>query len=241
MSNPARDARPLLAEDGWRKRAGDFYTRPLAPGVLGLLALAADRDVPHQWRLRPYVGVVHEQVNALARTLTGSEVKSPHPQDTIRYQLVRSLDETAAREGGRWLIAAGAADGNQRVFGEVANAARDVGSPWMQKRTSLEAIVYELRDGNGPWRRTPYLTAALWMKGDVVAVEAWLTRMDSQFERPAPEIPLSLDDAHVTRFGSSAPPEGWPRKAFDAFARRLREGMAQYPEGPPAGWRPQPD
>ncbi len=187
------------------------------------------------------MGVVHEQVNALARTLGGSEARSTYPQDTIRYQLVRLLDGPDAQEGDRWQIAPEAPDGNQRVFGEVAHAARHVGIPWMLRRTSLEAIVYELRDGNGPWRRTPYLTAALWMNGEVAAVEAWLTRIESQFGRSAPEMPESLNDARVTRFHSSAPPEGWPRHAFDAFARRLREGMLQYPEGPPEGWRPQPD
>ena len=238
MPNPIADAKTRLAGDGWRKRAGDFYTRPLGPGVLGLLALAADRGLPHQWRLRPYIGVVHEKVNALARTLSGSEAKSPYPQDTIRYPLVRLLAEPEVVECDRWLVAAEALDANQRVFGQVADAARDVGIPWMQKRTSLEAIVYELRDGNGPWRRTPYVTAALWMKGEVVAAEAWLAQIDAQYERPAPEIPVSLDDAHVTRWGSSAPPEGWPRTAFDAFARRLRDGMAHYPDGPPEGWRP---
>ncbi len=187
------------------------------------------------------MGVVHEQVNALARTLSGSEAKSPYPQDTIRCQLVRLLDQPEVRAWDRWVIAAQAPDGNQRVFSEIADAARDVGIPWMHKRTSLEAIVYELQDGNGPWRRTPYLTAALWMKGEVDAAEAWLTQVDSQFERPATEDPVPLDGAQVTRFGSSAPPEGWPREAFDAFARRLREGMARYPDGPPEGWRPQLD
>jgi len=241
VSNPAPDAKARLVEDGWRKRAGDFYTRPLADGAVGLLALSADRASPHQWRLRPYVGVVHEQVNALARTLSGSGAKNPYPQDTIRYQLVRLLDGPEAREGDRWLIAAQAHDRNQRVFGEVADAARDVGIPWMRKRTSLEAIVYELRDGNGPWRRTPYVTAALWMQGEVAAAEAWLTQVATQFGTPAPETPVTPDGSRVTRLGSSAPPEGWPRHAFEAFARRLREGMAQYPEGPPGGWRPSPD
>ena len=144
-------------------------------------------------------------------------------------------------ERDRWLVAAEVLDANQRVFGQVADAARDVGIPWMRKRTSLEAIVYELRDGNGPWRRTPYVTAALWMQGEVAAAEAWLTQVATQFGTPAPETPVTPDGSRVTRLGSSAPPEGWPRHAFEAFARRLREGMAQYPEGPPGGWRPSPD
>jgi hypothetical protein len=241
VSNPAPKAKPILVGDGWRKHAGNFYTRPLAPGVLGLLALAPNRGLPHQWRLQPYVGVVHERVNALARALTGSGRPGPYPQDTIRSKLVRLLDGPEARERDRWLIAAEALDGNERVFREVADAARDVGLPWMQKRTSLDAVVYELRDGNGPVRRTPYLTAALWMKGEVAAAEAWLAQIASQFGGPPPEIPEPLRGVRVTSFGSSAPPEGWPRREFDAFATRLREGMAQHPEGPPESWRPQPD
>lgn len=240
MSNPAPQAKARLAEDGWRKRAGDFYTRPLDAGVAGLLALSADRGLPHQWRLRPYVGVVHEHVNALARLLTGSEAKNPHPQDTIRYPLVRLLDGPTAGEGDRWLIAAEAQHRNQRVFDEVAVAARDVGIPWMLKRTSLAAIVYELRDGNGPWRRTPYLAAALWLQGEVASAEAWLAHVAAQFGNPTPQIPVPSEGSRVTRLGSSAPPEGWPRQAFDAFARRLSAGMAQYPKGPPEGWRPSP-
>lgn len=203
--------------------------------------MAPHRGLPHQWRLQPYVGVIHERVNALARALTASEGKSPYPQDTIRSTLVRLLDGPGAQERNRWLIAAEALDGNERVFREVADAAREAGLPWMQKRTSLEAVICELRDGNGPLRRTPYLTAALWLKGEVAAAESWLAHIASQFEGPPPEIPEPLRGVRVTSLGSSAPPEGWPRHEFDAFATRLREGMAQYPEGPPEAWRPQPD
>ena len=237
MSNPAPTARPFLVAHGWRKRAGDFYTRPLAPGVQGVLALAPNRGLPHQWRLHPYVGVVHERVNALARALSGSAGKSPYPQATIHHRLLPLLDGPEAQDRDRWLIAAAAPDGNERVFLEIAEAARDRGIPWMQERTSLEAVICELRDGNGPWRRTPYLTAALWLKGEVAAAEAWLAQIASQLEAPSPEIPEPLGDVRLTRFGSSAPPEGWPLHEFDAFAKRLREGMAQYPEGPPGDWR----
>jgi hypothetical protein len=237
VSSPAPHAKQLLVADGWRKRSGDFYTRPLVPGVVGLLALAPTRGLPHQWRLHPYVGVLHERVNALARTLSGAVgTTGPYPQDTIRCRLVRLLDGPDAKEQDRWLIAAEAPDGNERVFREVAAAARDEGLSWMHKRTGLDAIIYELRDGNGPWRRTPYLTAALWMKGDVAAAEAWLVQIAAQFDGPPLEIPDPLKGVRATRFGSVTSPEGWSRHDFDAFARRLRAGMAQYPGGPPADW-----
>jgi hypothetical protein len=197
--------------------------------------------MPHQWRLRPYVGVVHERVNALARALTGSQGRSTYPQDTIRHTLVGLLDGPEADEQDRWLIAADALDGNERVFREVADVARDGGLPWMEKRTTLDALIYELRDGNGPARRTPYLTAALWLKGEVAAAEEWLAQIGSQYGAPPPEIPEPLRGTRVTAFGSSAPPEGWPRQNFDAFAARLRAGMEQHPEGPPDDWRPEAD
>ena len=168
------------------------------------------------------MGVVHERVNALARALSGSAGKSPYPQATIRCELVRLLEGPEAQERDRWLIAAEALDGNERVFREVADAARDRGLPWMQKRTSLEAVIYELRDGNGPWRRTPYLTAALWMKGEVAAAEAWLAHIASQFGAPPPEIPEPLPDVRVTRFGSSAPP-----RVGRATIRCLRDEIAR--------------
>ena len=177
----------------------------------------------------------------LAGALSGSAGTSPYPQATIRHELVRLLDAPDARGRDHWLIAAEALDGNGRVFREVADAARDRGLPWMQERTSLEAVIYELREGNGPWRRTPYLTAALWINGEVAAAEAWLAQIDAQLGAPPPEVPEPLRDVRVTGFASSAPPEGWPRREFDAFATRLREGMAHYPEGPPEAWRPQPD
>jgi hypothetical protein len=139
------------------------------------------------------------------------------------------------------LIAAAALDGNERVFREVTDAAREVGLPWMQKRTSLDALIYELRDGNGPWRRTPLLTAALWMTGEVAAAEAWLEEVASKFGAPSPEMPEPLRHLPMSRLGASAPPEGWPRGQFDAFADGLRSAMALYPEGPPDGWLPQPD
>lgn len=238
MPSPTPKAKAVLEPDGWRKRTGDFYTRPLVPGVLGLLGLASNRGLPHQWRLQPYVGVVHERVNALARALIGSASRSPYPEATIRCKLVTLLDGPGTLEGDRWLVASEALDGNQRVFGEVAAAVREVGLPWMQKRNSLEAVVYELRDGNGPWRRTPLLTAALWLQGDVAAAEAWLGEIQARFGGPPPEIPAALSGVRVTRLGTSAPPEGWPRHDFDAFAARLRAGMAQHPEGPPDDWRP---
>jgi hypothetical protein len=240
VPSPASNAKHVLARDGWRKRAGDFYTRTLAPGVLGLLALAPNRGLPHQWRLQPYVGVVHEQINAVARALTASEGRNPFPQDTIRHQLVTLLDGPDAYERDRWLIAAEALDGNDRVFREIADAGRDVGIPWMEQRTGLDAIIAELRRGNAPWRRTPSLTAALWMKGEVAAAEAWLEQIASQFGAPPPALPEPLRGARVTAIGSSAAPEGWPRPHFEAFAARLRAGMAQHPDGPPAGWRPEP-
>jgi hypothetical protein len=239
VPSPAPKARPILVAEGWRKRAGDCYTRPLTPGVLGLLDLSPNRGLPHQWRLHPYVGVVHERVNALARALTGAAGRGPFLESTIRHDLVGLLDGPRARRRDAWLIATEAIDGNERVFREVADAARDVGLPWLRRRTSLEALVYELRDGNGPVRRTPYLTAALWLQGDVAAAEAQLARLASQLGEPAPDLPEPLRGPRVTGFGSAAPPEGWPRGDFDAFSTRLRDGMARHPAGPPEGWSPQ--
>jgi hypothetical protein len=240
VSNPAPNAAPILVADGWRKRTGPYYTRPLAKGVLGVLSLAPNRGLPYQWRLQPSVGVGHERVNALARALVCPTAKNPYPQRTISYQLIKLLDGPEARDSNRWLIATEAVDSNERVFRDVADAARDVGLPWLQKRTSLDAIIYELQGGNGHGRCTPLLTAALWMKGEVAAAEAQLELVASQFGRPAPQVPEPLRGMRVTSFGSSAPPEGWPRHAFDAFAERLREGMAQYPTGPPEDWSPTP-
>lgn len=233
-------AKPILVAHGWRKRTGSFYTRPLATGVVGVLSLAPNRGLPYQWRLQPSVGVAHERINALARALVAAAGRNPYPQRTISHLLVKLLDGPDARESDRWLIAAQALDSNERVFRDVADAAHDVGLPWMQKRTSLDAIIYELQGGNAHGRRTPLLTAALWMKGEVAAAEAQLELIAAQFGRPAPQIPEPLRGLRMTSFGSSAPPEGWPRHAFDAFAARLRQGMAQYPAGPPEGWIPEP-
>ncbi|WP_148044936.1 hypothetical protein [Nocardioides marmorisolisilvae] len=237
MSSPVPNAKSTLVDDGWRKRSGDFYTRRLAPRVDGLLALAANRGLPHQWRLQPYVGVVHERVNALARTLTGATTRNPYPQDTIRTRLVTLLDGAGAQERDRWLVAAESHDRNAQVFAEVARAAREVGLPWMEARTSLDAVIYELEDGNGPVRLTPLLTAALWLTGNVEAAERRLVDVATRFGEQAPPPPQQLPGVRVTAIGSSAPPEGWPRPAFDAFAARLRAGMEQYPDGPPEDWR----
>ena len=76
------------------------------------------------------------------------------------------------------------------------------------------------------------------MKGEVAAAESWLTGVASQVGAPPPAIPVPLRGVRVTSFGASASPEGWPRHEFDAFARRLREGMTRYPQGPPEAWRP---
>jgi hypothetical protein len=189
VPNPAPKAKPVLVADGWRKPAGPFYTRPLAPGFLGILALSPNRGLPHQWRSKPFVGVGHERVNAVAAALVAPGSKGPHAQPTIAYRLVKLLGGPAALEGDRWLIAAEALDGNERVFREVADTAREVGLPWMSKRTSLDAIIYELRDGNGHGRRTPLLTVALWMQGEVAAAETQLDLVASQFGTPAPPVP----------------------------------------------------
>lgn len=241
MANPALKARPELVADGWRKRADAFYTRPLAPGVVGLLGLATNRGLPYQWRVQPFVGVVHERVNAVAAALTGSTAKSPYPQATIRRSLVSLMDQPHDHDRDHWLIATEALDGNERVFREVATAARDHGLRWMQERTSLEAMIHELRTGNGPVRLTPHLTAALWLRGEVVAAEERLDEVAARFGGPPPQTPEPLSGLRVTSFGSSAPPEGWPRPAFDAFAAKLRAGMEKYPHGPPEHWQPHHD
>ena len=241
MSNPALKAWPPLVADGWRKRADAFYTLPLSPGASGLLALATNRGLPHQWRLNPWVGVIHERVNAIASALTAATAKSPYPQPTIRHSLVALLDGPDDLTRDRWLIAAAAPEANEAVSHEVARAVRGFGLPWIEQRTSLDAMVRELRAGHGPMRLTPYLTAALWLQGDVAAAEERLTEIAARFSGPPPEVPEPLRGLRVTSYGSSAPPEGWPRHAFDAFAARLREGMEQYPQGPPEHWLPRPD
>ena len=149
VPNPVPNAKPILIADGWRKRSGPFYTRPLTPDALGVLALSPNRRLPYQWRLQPFVGIRHERVNALSGALVAPGWKSPYPEPTIRYRLVKLLDGPEARERDSWLIASEALDGNERVFREVADAARDVGLPWMQQRTGLDAIIYELENGNG--------------------------------------------------------------------------------------------
>jgi hypothetical protein len=187
--------------------------------------------------------VAHDRVNALAGALVAPGSKSPHPQPTIKVRLIELLEGPAAHERDRWLIAAEALDGNMRAFREVADAARVVGLPWLHQRTTLDAIIFELQDGKGHGRRTPLLTVALWMQGKVAAAETQLDLIASQFGAPAPQVPEPPQGARVRviSFGSSPPPEGWPRTAFDAFAARLRKAMAQYPEGPPENWRPQVD
>lgn len=240
MANPAPAARAVLVADGWRKRTDDFYSRPLAPGVHGVLALSPNRWLPHQWRLQPFVGVGHERVHALARALVGAQGRNPYPALTISRRLVKLIDGPEARERESWVIAAQAPDANQRVFREVADAVREVGLPWLERRTSLDALIYELQGGNAHGRCTPSLTVALWMKGEVAAAEAQLDRIAAQFGTPAPPVPEPLRGMRVVSLGSSMPPEGWPRPAFDAFATRLRRAMAQYPEGPPEGWSPAP-
>ena len=168
----------------------------------------------------------------------GAQGANPYPALTISRRLVKLLDGPEARERDSWVIAAEAPDANQRVFCEVADAVREVGLPWLERRTSLDALIYELRGGNAHERCTPSLTVALWMKGEVAAVEAQLDLIASQFGRPAPPVPEPLRGMRVVSFGSSMPPEGWPRPAFDAFAARLRQAMAQYPMGPPEDWSP---
>ncbi|WP_076263873.1 hypothetical protein [Intrasporangium flavum] len=240
MPDPTPKARPVLVADGWRKRAGNVYTRPVAPGVLGWLSLATDRGLPHQWRLAPSIGVVHERVEAVARALTGAVVVSPNLQATVSVPLLGLVEGEADSARRHWLIAAEALDGNERVFEDVATTARAAGLPWVQARTSLQAVVSELRAGRGPWRRTPLLTAALWLAGDAEAAESWLSGVEAQFDRPtpAPDLPAELKGHRVTRVGAVAPPEGWPRSSFEAFAARLRRGLDEHPGGPPEGWQP---
>lgn len=248
--DPTAAAKGVLVADGWRKRSGDFYTRPLEPGVHGLVGLGARRGRAHEWRLTPYVGVVHERVNEVADALTGRKVASPYPEPTIRHDLGSLLDADADAEVGaepgdpagagrrseRWLVGPGDEAATVRVVREVTDAVAGVGLAWVRSRTGLAAVVRELRAGNGPWRRTPPLTAALWLQGDVAAAQEWIATVAAGFGAPSPELPPELDGVRVTRLGSTAPPEGWPREQFEAFAGRARSAMQQHPGGPPAEW-----
>ena len=79
------------------------------------------------------------------------------------------------------------------------------------------------------------------MNGEVAAVEAWLTRIESQFGRSAPEMPESLNDARVTRFHSALPLKaGLATRSMPSRGDFARE-CCSIPKRPPEGWRPQPD
>ena len=79
----------------------------------------------------------------------------------------------------------------------------------MQKRTSLDAIVYELRDGKRTLETYAVPDRRALNKGEVTAAKAWLTQIASQLGTAPPEIPGPLRGVRVTRVSSDASPEGW--------------------------------
>lgn len=147
----ARISRNRIVDAGFRARAGDIFTRPLGGDVLAWLALnRAVRRHDGLVEVNPVVGVRHQVLEAKVAQLCGDTVHSYIPP-TMSISVGYASPEGKYQS---WLFG----DGRdfEVVAADLLTSVLEFGVPYMEKRSSLEAIVNAMARGEGVGERTVY-------------------------------------------------------------------------------------
>lgn len=153
----------LLAQLGFRKRAGDVLTVELGRDVLGWLGLnRATRHHPAgEIEINPVVGVRHQEVEQIVAELRGEKFHKYVPP-TVSTSLGYLMPEHRYRA---WNISAvGAGIPPAKMLEEVEAYAL----PFMRRLTELSELCVELDRGLGYEHQVAYRRPVAWMLlGDV--------------------------------------------------------------------------
>ncbi len=128
--------REELADLGFKKRAGDIFTRDLGPEVLGWIGLnRATKGRPGVLEINPVVGVRHQPTERLLAELRKEKVH-PYVPPTLSVHLGYLMPE---REYRPWLFPEGKdSEGQTR---RMVQAVSGFGVPFMEENSTLERMV----------------------------------------------------------------------------------------------------
>ncbi|NLE21220.1 MAG: hypothetical protein GX624_00330 [Actinobacteria bacterium] len=157
-----RVSAPLLAEHGFKKRAGAVFTIPIADGVLGWLGLnSATKYTPKgHANVNPIVGVRNQRVEELVAELSGER---PHPYNppTASTPIGYLLPERAYRT---WDIS----EESPEAVADMVATIVEYGLPFMEEHVELSALRSLLAGGHaGPNHKVAYrLPVAMLLLGE---------------------------------------------------------------------------
>jgi hypothetical protein len=152
-----------LADLGFRKRAGHWFTIELCDGVLGCVGLnkASRSRSRGETLLNPVVGVRHQSVERVVADLCLETFHENWPA-TVSRPLRYLVPESARRD---WVVDGSPADA--AVIDDLANAVQTWGASFMRSSETLAGLVAALRSGSGSAAQTALrLPVALWLTGD---------------------------------------------------------------------------
>ncbi len=178
-------ASPLLAEIGFRKRAGGIFTKEFSPGILGWLGL--NRATKHRARgeveVNPVVGVRFQEVERLVAELCGIKFHEYVPP-TVATPLGYVLPNARYTA---WLFEPGTAE---QTASDMVKSISVHGVPFMQKLTSLDGLCAALDARTGVREQIAYRRpVAAFLAGDAnkarELLDAFLAENDARTDPAA--------------------------------------------------------
>lgn len=154
---------PLLAKNGFRKRAGDVFTLDVAPGVLGWLGLnrATRHGAPTEVEVNPVVGVRFQNVEQLVAECRGEKFHAYLPP-TISVAIGYLMPERSYRS---WTLGPDCSD--MSAIAMVA-AIVDYGIPFMRSNSNIAVLRQRLEANCGFEHQLIYRRpAAALLAGDI--------------------------------------------------------------------------
>jgi hypothetical protein len=135
---------PLLAQRGFRKRAGGIFTTELANGALGWVGLnSASRHYPAgSVEINPVVGIRNQEVERVVAEVRGERFHEYVPP-TLSTPLGYLFPEARYRS---WIFGA---DDSLTAATEMVEAIADYGVPFMQRLSSLPELCRGLEKSSG--------------------------------------------------------------------------------------------
>jgi hypothetical protein len=134
----------LLANLGFKKRAGNVFTIELAPGVIGWLGLnrATRHRAPGEVEINPVIGVRFQEVERLVAECRGEKFHTYQPP-TISIPLGYLMPQNKYKA---WVFAP---EGAEHVAAEMVTAIAGYGVPFMRSVTDLAELCRRFEDRPG--------------------------------------------------------------------------------------------
>ena len=154
----AESVTPLLAELGFKKRAGDIFTVELAEDVIGWLGLnrATQGRPPGEVEVNPVVGVRHQEIERIVAELRGEKFHAYQPP-TISTPLGYLLPQARYRA---WIFVSSGASNTAK---EMVAAIAEHGLPFMRSVVKLSDLCRCLEEMSGFEHQLIYRRPTAWL------------------------------------------------------------------------------